>query len=199
MPPAPPPAFYRITGLVVDDSGNALPGVLISATQSPQDTAISDADGRYELMTMRRAASFVSVKAVKDGYEANYQGLSSSAADVTFNLVMRPIVRIQPGDAYKVTVGPSDTLEGFDWEFRSRRIRVVGNTEEEVQVDLEVTADDGRPAVGLGYGDFLRYPCCTPKLRISLRPGTEAIVHVLIGWNDPAPRTFTLTATQVVR
>ena len=182
-----PPATMKITGQVIDERGDGVPGATVFTYQGGRVQA--DANGEYSI-EVPSTGGLIEAKVEHIGYERHERLLRRVATQQNF--LLRDVIRMAVGESRQVTVTPDDSLYGFDFEFRRRTVRVIAPADAEVE--FEVVADDPRYLAGLAFGPMPRYPCCTPRTTVTMRAGEELSAHALMAWTVADSQTFTVVS-----
>ena len=153
-PQEPPP---RLTGVVQDDRGAPIAGVVVHANLGTDDE--TDDQGRFEVTTSAPAGVYFGVQIRKTGYEYISTFLQGPTAIIT----LHDFIRLPAGESLRLTISPYDSVgPPGDVEYRFRSIRVVSQTP--TGVELRVVADDG------GAVDWFCYagpPGCPPSSNVT--------------------------------
>ena len=137
--PAPPlPGTTRLTGVVVEPDGQAVPGAVITWLYGGQpSTAVTDATGVYGLTLDSQPPEVVRLTVEKDGFEPSVLFVAAEGkAEVRRDLHLHRIQRIPVGESVPLSVGPSDShcsvfATEVDSDFEKwpcRRLRFVPST-----------------------------------------------------------------------
>ena len=111
LPAAPLPGTTRLTGVIVEPDGQAVPGAVITWLYGGQpSTAVTDATGVYGLTLDSQPPEVVRLTVEKDGYEPTVLFVAAEGkAEVRRDLHLHRIQRIPVGESVPLSVGPSDS------------------------------------------------------------------------------------------
>jgi len=185
--PVQPVRAVAVFGTVRDEAGAPLAGARVTPTgRSP---VVTDHSGRYEITTDTNGV--LDIVAAADGFEPNEQ--LAQPGLTAFDLTLRKVVRIPAGEAITLELGPTDSLYGFDREYRARVIRLTAAVYGSVEV--RATTDSTGSPLGLSLGTsspLPGFPCCPGILNSSISESGELEIHVLVPWTVTHAESFTL-------
>jgi hypothetical protein len=169
--------------VVRDSSGRPIAGASITFWPA-LDERFSDQLGQFPLPVGHYVEA---VYASKPGYENTGQYVGDR-----IELTLPDIIRITPGQSARVTVGPNDSMGGYGWRYRVRRIRVFSGGDRIVRI--RVMADDNGPVdyrVQDDCGDY----CPQNPPSFFLEGGGEREVSIQVPWQATNARTFTVVTS----
>jgi len=188
--PVQPAGALTVSGTVRDEAGTPIAGARV--TSEGRSPVVTDQSGRYELTAEDNA--LMSLLAEADGFERNEQ-LARPGHGTVFDLRMRHVVRMVAGEAMTLDVGPTDSLYGFDLEYRARVIRLTAPLRGLVEVELRERPDATGSPLGLSLGTaspLPGFPCCPGILASSISESGELEIKVLVPWTVTHAESFTL-------
>jgi hypothetical protein len=152
--PAPlPPGMTRVTGLVVEPGGQAVPGAVITRLYGgAPTTTVTSATGAYELTLDAQPPEIVRLTVEKEGFEPSVLFIAPEGkGEERRDLHLHRILRIAVGESVRLSIGQSDSFCGpgaTEWGHDAnarpcRRIRVVSLSEG--RLDIWVKGADVEP------------------------------------------------------
>ena len=132
--PVPPlPGMTRLTGLVVEPDGQAVPGAVITWLYGAlPSTTVTGGTGAFDLTLDSQPPEVVRLTVEKDGFEPSALYVAAEGkAEVRRDLHLHRIQRITVGESVSLSIGPSDShcsilatdVDSERWP--CRRLRVV--------------------------------------------------------------------------
>jgi len=148
---------------------------------------VTDESGRYEVKPDTNG--LVEMVAAADGFELNRQ--VAQPGWTAFDFTLRKIVRLPAGEAITLELGPTDSLYGFDDEYRARVVRLTASMHGEVEVRATMDRTGHPLQLSLGH-PILEFPFFGLVLTVS--EGGESQVLVLVDWTMTRAESFTLVS-----
>lgn len=192
--PAPPlTGLIRVTGLVVEPGGSAVPGAVISWLYGGQlSRAVASETGAYELTLDTQPPEVVRLTVEKDGFEPTVVHVAAEGrAEERRDLPLHRILRIGVGESVRLSVGPGDPLcgvgnvtdQGYDPEARPcRRFRVVARSEGRLSILIRGAGAERRFRFQLAADPTARQS----DLTVPVDAGSETIVDLVLV-DSPGP------------
>jgi hypothetical protein len=178
----------RVTGLVVEPGGAAVPGAVITRLYGGfPATTVTGPTGSYELTLDAQPPEIVRLTVEKDGFEPTVQYLTAEGkSEMRMDLHLHRIVRIATGESVRFSVGPGDSfcnarLNGGSFDLTSawpcRRIRVGSISEGQLSFSIRdaTLGQSYRVQLAENPAEGQRSGFTTP-----VSPGSETIVDVLL-------------------
>ena len=183
LPASPLPGTTRVTGLVVEPGGQAVPGAVITRMYGGlPTTTVTGPTGAYELTLDAQPPEIVRLTVEADGFEPSVLYIAAEGkAEARRDLHIHRIVRIAVGESVRLSIGQDDSFcsaRATDWDYDAnarpcRRIRVVSLSEG--RLDIWVTEPQYRihPVAGPHVGGG-------PYLSVPVDAGSETIVDLVL-------------------
>ena len=188
LPAAPLPGMTRLTGVVAEPDGQAVPGAVITWLYGGlPSTTVTGGTGAYELRLDTQPPEIVKLTVEKDGFEPTVQYLTAEGkSEMRLDLHLHRIVRIATGESVRFAVGPGDsscnarvTGAGFDLTsaWPCRRIRVASISEGQLNFSIRDASlgPSYRLQLAENPAEGQRFGFTTP-----VSAGSETIVDVLL-------------------
>jgi len=191
---APPlPGMTRVTGVVVEPGGPAVPGAVITWLYGGQlSRAVASATGAYELTLDIQPPEVAKLTVEKDGFEPTVVHVAAEGrAEERRDLPLHRILRIGVGESVRLSVGPGDPLcgvgnvtdQGYDPEARPcRRFRVVARSEGRLSISVTGVGAERRFRFQLAADPTVRQS----DLTVPVDAGSETIVDLVLV-DSPGP------------
>jgi hypothetical protein len=160
--------------------------------------ALTDGNGVFEVSAPVYPPPFHDygdeVLITRNGYE-DTDGWVPGSTDVTQDFLLYQPLTVTAGEAVHLTLGPDNSLCGFDLEFRCRPIHIVAPTSGIVELDI-VPDDPGNVFWIIVGGPYdVTYPFVgTTHNTVVVSAGSSALIQVMVYWSS-TPYGFTLTTT----
>jgi hypothetical protein len=191
---------FHLSGVARDDDGQPVSAVRVDVhpwvggLSGPVVSTLTDAGGAYavDFNAIPDAVGAIGgVLTDKVGYEPDDRGfIKPSGSRTVQDLHIYRIRRIVAGESTHIVVGPDDPHCGVDDEWVCRTVRVASSSSS--LMTIELVADSGpTPKSGLEIFEP-SYSCCASRQTISIGPGVERIVHVLMWWQATASEGYTV-------
>ena len=196
--PTPPggTAALRISGTATDDDGNAVAGVRVTFVaydgSSRTFSTRTDSQGFYDI---RFDGVRLSGNVIVDGegYEHYQRFAQSDSNDLVHNVRAYRVKRLTVGDSFSVTVLPSDSSCGGDWEWVCRTLRLTSTSTHAINISLTQTSGTGQTGMELGAAG--RFMCCSLIQSVQVNGGQEILVNVLVTRTAADAHSFRLTTS----
>jgi hypothetical protein len=132
----------------------------------------------------------------RNGYEAT-DGWVPGTTDVTQDFLLYRPLTVTAGEAVHLTIGPDNSLCGWEIEFRCRPIHIRAATSGTVVLDT-VPDDPGFAFWIIVGGPYdMQYPFVgTTHNAVLVSEGSSALIQVMTGWVS-APYGFTLKTSRI--
>ena len=195
-PPA-PVQTRQISGRVLDEDGNSIEGARVVVWDGFAGVPVfTDGSGAFQASAPVYPPPFHDygdeVLITRNGYE-DTDGWVDGTTDVTQDFRLYRPLTVTVGEAVHLTLGPDNSLCGFDLEFRCRPIHIQAPTSGPVVLDT-VPDDPGNAIwINLGGPYDVQYPFVgLTHNTVEVPAGSSALIQVMVvGWVS-APIGFTL-------
>ena len=176
----PPTGMTRVTGLVVEPGGQAVPGAVITWLYGGLPaTTRTGATGEYDLTLDSQPPEIIRLTVEKDGFEPSVLYIAAEGkAEQRRDLHLHRILRIAAGDSVRLSIGPSDSFCGGDTNARPcRRIRVVSLSEGRLDIGVKGAGVDPQYRIQLaanpdeGRGSYFSTP---------VDAGSETVIELVL-------------------
>jgi len=206
-PPPSPVTNYEVTGIVTDEGGAPMPGVVVTMahyTGAEVDslrwpTVSSDASGHYRIgfTPYLLGGSFVArAQVAADGYEEYWRSLRTDGRTTfVLNVRLSRLTRIAAGESTVLSVLPDDG-DCRSYSFMSGVCGVVRITISQAgRLTVQVVSDDTMPAPQLEI-------CCESgngvvgnPVTLNVTPGPELVLLIGLGQAVSRTRSFKVKTT----
>lgn len=183
---------FDVTGVVSDDAGTPLAGIVVKMRfwlggfiKSP--AALTDAAGAYKIVfnadpwnEPARGRAAARAELILDGYEWYYRTVYATAPQIVENFRLHRLQRIAPGESAMLPLAPDDGMcvTELSWTLATvcRTVRVTAQASGTMTVQAISSGDGGQPLVSV---------CCVSgndrggnPVTLPVTAGTEFTVEV---------------------
>jgi hypothetical protein len=193
----------QINGRVLDEDGKSIEGARVVVWDGFAGVysapVLTDGSGVFQASATVYPPPFHDygdeVLISKNGYEGT-DGWVPGTTDVTQDFLLYRPLTVTAGEAVHLTLGPENSLCGWEIEFRCRPIYIRAPTS--ATVVLDTVPDDPASAFWIFAGGpyDMQYPFVgTTHNAVLVSAGSSALIQVMTGWVS-APYGFTLKTSR---